>query len=170
MVARPLSDIPRTLEELCDQSSMALLIYDMQVGIVEQIADAAGVTSRVARVLEAARRAGLRTFFTRHLSLPKEVAGVSQLRTAMDWQDVDSVEQIKTPFLRDTPAFQLIPEIAPLSSEAVIDKITMSAFVGTPFDIALRDCGIVPSRSRGWRSRLGSSPPSAMRQISGTCR
>ncbi len=27
-------DIPRTLEEVCDPRRMALLVYDMQVGIV----------------------------------------------------------------------------------------------------------------------------------------
>lgn len=30
-----------------------------------------------------------------------------------------------------------------LSSEAIFDKITMSAFESTPLDIALRDCGIL---------------------------
>jgi nicotinamidase-related amidase len=32
--------------------------------------------------------------------------------------------------------------LQPRSSEAVIDKITMSAFEGTPLDIVLRDCGV----------------------------
>src|SRR5262249_866454 len=45
-------------------------------------------------------------------------------------------------FLRDSPAFQLVSEVAPLPSEAIFDKITMSAFEGTPLDIALRDCTI----------------------------
>src|SRR6266566_7899085 len=45
-------------------------------------------------------------------------------------------------FLRDSPGFHLIPELNPLPSEAIFDKITMSAFEGTPLNIALRDCGI----------------------------
>src|SRR5512133_2745012 len=137
---------------------MALLVYDMQVGVVGQIDDAAAVTSRVARVLEAARRAGLRTFFTRHMSLPKEIAGFSQLRTAMEWQHVDRVEDVKTPFLRDSPAFQIVPELAPLPSEAVIDKIAMSAFVGTPLDIAMRDCGIRSFAIAGVALEVGIEP------------
>jgi nicotinamidase-related amidase len=36
----------------------------------------------------------------------------------------------------------LIPEMNPLPSEAIFDKISMSAFEGTPLDMALRDCGI----------------------------
>ncbi len=120
----------------------ALLVYDMQVGIVSQTSDGRRVVERVRRVLEAAREGGYRVFFTRHMSLPTEVAGVTQLRTAMAWQHLDRADKAKPAFLRDSPRFQITPEIAPLPSEGVIDKITMSAFVGTPLDIALRDCGI----------------------------
>src|SRR6202162_1183999 len=135
-------DIPRTLREVCNPKRIALLVYDMQVGIVSQIKDGREITARVAQVLEAARKAGIRVFFTRHMSLPRELMGISQLRMAMAWQRVSSVDQIKSPFLRDSPAFQLIPELAPLPSEAIFDKLTMSAFEGTPLDMDLRDCGI----------------------------
>jgi nicotinamidase-related amidase len=43
-----------------------LIIYDMRVGVVSQIAAGAEVTGRVREVLESARRAGIRVFFTRH--------------------------------------------------------------------------------------------------------
>jgi nicotinamidase-related amidase len=135
-------DIPLTLAEVCHPQRTALIVYDMQVGIVSQIADGHQVVERVRGVLEAARGGGYRVFFTRHMSLPNEVAGVIQLRTAMAWQHVDHVSEVKPAFLRDTPGFQIAPEIAPLPSEGVIDKITMSAFEGTFLDIAFRDCGI----------------------------
>jgi biuret amidohydrolase len=35
-----------------------------------------------------------------------------------------------------------VPELQPLPGEAVFDKLTMSAFEGTPLTLALRDCGI----------------------------
>ena len=135
-------EIPLTLGEVCLPQRTAVLIYDMQVGIVSQIADGHQVVERVCRVLQAAREGGYRVFFTRHMSLPSQVAGVTLLRTAMAWQRVDEVAKVKPPFLRESPGFQIVPEVAPLPSEAVIDKITMSAFAGTYLDIALRDCGI----------------------------
>ena len=134
--------IPVTLAEVCHPQRTGVIVYDMQVGIVSQIADGPKIVERVSSILESARKAGYRVFFTRHMSLPNEVAGVTQLRTAMEWQRVDKVEKVKPPFLRESPGFQIAREIAPLSSEAVIDKITMSAFAGTYLDIALRDCGI----------------------------
>src|SRR5262245_37137498 len=136
-------EIPRTLEEVCDPRRMALLVYDMQVGIFQQAPHLAAVVPRVVEVLEAARAARVRTFFCRHLSLPKELMGVSQLRTALAWQRKDQVEDVRSLFLRESPGFPIIPEVQPRPSEAVFDKLSMSMFAGTPLDMVLRDCGIV---------------------------
>ena len=72
--------IPQTLEEVCDPQRIALLVYDMQVGILSQIANPDEITRHVLRVLTAARDAGIRTFFSRHLSLTKELMGMFQFR------------------------------------------------------------------------------------------
>src|SRR5579864_3199410 len=112
-------DIPQTLEDICDPTRLALVVYDMQVGIVNQIENGRQITDRVVQVLEAARTAGVRVFFTRHMSLPKELMGVSQFRMAMAWQRVKSANEVKPWFLRDAPGFQLIPELTPLPSEAI---------------------------------------------------
>lgn len=151
-------DIPQTLEEVCDSRRMALLVYDMQVGVVQQLDDGDEITARVTQVVQAARDAGVRVFFLRHMSLPKELMGVFQFRMAMAWQRVDSVEQVEPWFLRDSPGFQLVPELSPLPSEAIFDKITMSAFEGTPVDIALRDCGIIAFAIVGVATEIGIAP------------
>lgn len=151
-------DIPRDLGDMCRPERMALIVYDMQVGIVSQIPTGKEITARVLQIVRAAREGGFRVFFTRHMSLPKEVAGIAQLRTAMAWQRVSRVEDIKPWFLRDSPGFQLVPELAPLPSEAVLDNITMSAFAGTPLDIAMRDCGLISFAIAGIALEVGIAP------------
>jgi nicotinamidase-related amidase len=151
-------EIPTTLEEFCDPGRTALLVYDMQAGIVPQLPNGAEVTARVARVLGAAREGGYRVFFTRHMGLPHEIAGVTQLRTAMAWQRVDRVVKTTVHFLRDSAEFQLVPELTPRSDEAVFDKIAMSAFVGTPLDFALRDCGLMAFVIVGIALEVGIEP------------
>jgi biuret amidohydrolase len=151
-------DIPRTLEEVCDPERMALLVYDMQAGIVSQLPDGPEITARVGEVLGAAREAGFRVFFSRHMSLPIEVAGVSQLRQAMAWQRVDRVEEVEPWFPRDSPQFQIVPELEPLPSEAVSDKLAMSAFSGTFVNMALRDCGIDAFAICGIATEIGIEP------------
>jgi nicotinamidase-related amidase len=151
-------EVPQTLEEACDPQRLALIVYDMQVGILRQIKDAAAIKTAVGRVLEAAREAGVRVFFLRHLSLPKELMGVFQLRMAMAWQRVTTIAAVEPWFLRDSPGFQLVPELAPRPSEAIFDKITMSAFEGTPLDIALRDCGVNAFVIVGVATEIGIEP------------
>jgi nicotinamidase-related amidase len=130
----------------------------MQVGIVKQIENGQQITDKVVQVLLAARKVGIRVFFTRHMSLPKELMGVSQFRTAMAWQRVKSPNEVKPWFLRDAPGFHLIPEMNPLPSEAIFDKISMSAFEGTPLDMALRDCGINAFVIVGIAMEIGIEP------------
>jgi len=151
-------DIPQTLNDVCDPTRLALVVYDMQIGILNQIENGQQITDRVVRVLAAAREAGIRVFFTRHMSLPKELMGVSQFRMAMAWQRVKSPTEVKPWSLRDAPGFQLIPEMNPLPSEAIFDKITMSAFEGTPLDLALRDCRIDAFAIVGVAMEIGIEP------------
>jgi nicotinamidase-related amidase len=151
-------EIPQDLAEACNPKRTALLVYDMQIGIIGQMKNGPEIVGRVKVVLEAARAAGLRVFFMRHMSLPKEAAGVFQLRQAMAWQRVKTVAEVTPWFLRDSPGFQLVPELHPLPSEVIFDKITMSAFEGTPLDIALRDCGINAFIIAGVATEIGIEP------------
>jgi biuret amidohydrolase len=160
--------IPRTLEEVSDPQRVALLVYDMQVGILSQIKNADQVTQQVLKVLTAARDAGVRVFFSRHLSLPKELMGMFQFRMAIAWQRVDSPDQVNPWFLRDAPGFQIVPELSPRPTEGVFDKLTMSAFEGTWLDFALRGCGINAFIIVGVATEIGIEPQRAMEQTSVT--
>jgi nicotinamidase-related amidase len=151
-------EIPQNLVEACNLRRTAFLVYDMQVGIIGQIQGGRELVTRVKEWLGAVRAAGLRVFFMRHMSLPKEASGVFQLRMAMTWQRVSTVADVSPWFLRDSPGFQLVPELNPLPSEVVFDEITMSAFEGTSLDIALRDCGINSFIIAGVATEIGIEP------------
>ncbi len=150
--------IPRTPAEACDPSRMALLVYDMQVGVLAQVSDADEIIERVGRVVDAARAGGFRIVFLRHYFLPKEMAGVSALRMAMAWQRVQTVAEVQPFLLRDTPGFELVPQLQPQLSELVLDKIAMSAFTGTPLDVVLRDCGVDSYAICGVATEVGIEP------------
>jgi nicotinamidase-related amidase len=137
---------------------MALLVYDMQVGICSQVKTAGQIVTRISGLLAVARSRGMRVAFTRHLSLPKTWMGAMQYRTAMTWQRKDEPDSVAPWFLRDAPGFQIVPELTPAPEEAVFDKITMSAFEGTPLAIALRDCGILSIAIVGIATEVGIEP------------
>lgn len=151
-------EILSTLEELLHPQHTALLVYDMQVGIVPQIPDGPAILNKVKTLLGVTRRAGIRTIFTRHMSLPVEMMGAFQYRMAMAWQRKLSPAEVTSPFLRDSQAFQLVPELQPLPSEVIFDKLAMSAFEGTPLQFTLRDCGICSIILCGIALEIGIEP------------
>ena len=150
--------IPRTLAEACDPRRMALLVYDMQVGVLSQIADGPEIIGRVGRIVDAARTGGFRVVYLRHYFLPKEMAGVAALRTAMLWQRLERVADVQQFLLRGSPGFELVPELQARPDELVLDKVTMSAFAGTPLDIVLRDCRIDSYAIVGVATEIGIEP------------
>jgi nicotinamidase-related amidase len=150
--------IPETLREAVAPQATALIVYDMQVGILRQMPNGPAVLAKVLRLLELARAADLRIYFTRHMSLPKKLAGVFQLRQMLAWQRVASVDEAHPWFLRDSPGFALAPELGLREDEAVIDKLAMSAFEGTPLTLALRDVGAKSFIICGIATEIGIDP------------
>jgi nicotinamidase-related amidase len=151
-------DIPDSVEDAVDLDRTALLVYDMQVGILRQLPHGAAILAKVADVLAVARDVGLRTYFLRHTSLPKNLMGIFQMRQALAWQRKSSMDDVHPWFLRDSEAHAIMPELTPRETEAVFDKIGMSAFEGTPLDTALRDCGIRTFLVIGVAIEIGIEP------------
>jgi biuret amidohydrolase len=150
--------IPESLDEVCAPLRTALVVYDMQVGILHQLKDPQAIVARVAKVLAAARASGVRVFSMRHMSLPKELMGTFAYRMAMAWQRTDDPNAVQPWFLRDSPGFAITPELAPRASEAIFDKLTMSALEGTPLAIAWRDCNINAIALVGVAMEIGIEP------------
>jgi biuret amidohydrolase len=65
---------------------LALMVYDMQSGVLAQIADADRVVANVLKLPTTVRMRGIRTIFTRHYFIRTELAGVYKLRQAKIWQ------------------------------------------------------------------------------------
>jgi biuret amidohydrolase len=73
-------------------------------------------------------------------------------------QRVDSPEAVKSWFLRGSAGFELAPELGVRANEAIFDKISMSAFEGTPLSMALRDCGLISFMICGIATEIGIDP------------
>ena len=109
-------------------------------------------------MLIAARANGYPVFFTRHMSLSVRLMGTAQLRTAMAWQHVDRPAEVQSWFLRGAPGFEIAADLSPRDDEAVFDKLAMSAFAGTPLEMALRDLGIQAFAIAGVALEIGIAP------------
>ncbi|NAZ84592.1 cysteine hydrolase [Kineococcus indalonis] len=132
-------EVPETVAEMCRPAVSAVLVYDAQQGILAHVHDREGVLRRTARVLDAARAAGVPVVYARHVSLPPSHLGVAGLRTAMAWQRVQRADAVRAAFPPDAPQTRIVEEVAPRPGEPVLDKLGMSALVGTPLELLLRD-------------------------------
>ena len=150
--------VPKSLKEIARPERCALVVYDMQAGILSQLPHGPEILGKVLEVLEIARGHGFRIVFLRHMSLPTKLAGLFQLRQAMAWQRIDSPEAVKPWFLRGSAGFELAPELGVRADEAIFDKISMSAFGGTPLNMALRDCGLISFMICGIATEIGIDP------------
>ena len=151
-------DIPERLEDLCTPSRTCLLVYDLQVGIVSQLAEGAVIVERVAEVLRLARAAGIRVVYSRHYNLPLGWAGAFQLRMAKSWQRVQRASELRPVLQLGSPGWEIHQAVAPHPGDAVIDKIAMSAFEGTPLAMMLRDLGLVSFLVAGIALEIGIEP------------
>jgi biuret amidohydrolase len=151
-------NIPESLGEALDPATLAFVVYDMQAGILGQVADGDRVLRNVQQLLTAVRHRNVRTIFTRHYFMPTALAGVFQLRQAKIWQNQQRAEDTRPLIPHGSAGFQLAEGLEPRPTEAIIDKITMSAFEGTPLDIVLRDCGVRAYLIAGVATEVGIEP------------
>ena len=97
-----------------------LLVIDLQRGMfmdAEKPHDGDGVLSRVASLLERARRSGAPVLHVQHDGGPGDILG------------------------RPGPGWEIHPDVAPRSDEPVIGKTRCSAFPGTELDGQLKRLG-----------------------------
>ncbi|HEY1416687.1 MAG TPA: cysteine hydrolase [Myxococcaceae bacterium] len=150
--------IPESLEEICAPSRAALLVYDMQAGIVSQIAGGETVVERVATLIRSARAAGMRIVYSRHYNVPLAWAGTGQLRMAKTWQRARHASDLKAVLQLRSPGVQIVEALAPRPEDVVLDKVTMSAFEGTPLALLLRDLGLCSVLLAGIALEVGIEP------------
>jgi biuret amidohydrolase len=132
-------EVPESVAEMCQPRRAAVLVYDAQAGILAHVVDGTAVLRRIRSVVDAARRGGAPVVYVRHVSVPPSHMGVGALRTAMAWQRLERAEEVQSPFPSEASHAQLVDELKPESGEPVFDKLGMSAFVGTPLEVVLRD-------------------------------
>lgn len=150
--------VPEILQDIVQSSRCALIVYDMQAGIIPQISSGEEIQKQCVLLVDAARKVGLRIFHTRHFFLPPAAAGVAQLRRAMVWQRKEEPQETTCFIPQGSPAFQIVSQLEPRENEVVVDKITMSAFEGTFLNLAMRDAGIDSFLIAGIALEIGIEP------------
>ena len=127
--------VHRSLEEMVSPRHAALLVVDVQKDLCPP--SYAPMLPRLARVIEAARKAKVFVIYVQNVVLP---GGISHSPSEISRRTALGLRLEYT--LEGTPGAQFVPEIAPRPGEPVVRKHRLNAFEGTSLDLLLRSRGI----------------------------
>ena len=115
----------------------ALLVMDVQRGIVERFADDPIYLGRLREAVESARTRGLPVVFVRVAFRPgrPEVSPSNRAFTSLAARDGAS-------FGEQDPATQIHPALEPRAEDPVVVKKRVSAFAGSDLEVLLRSLGV----------------------------
>jgi nicotinamidase-related amidase len=115
----------------------ALLVMDVQRGIVERFGEATDLLALLARAIEAARGAGLPVIFVRVGFRPgyPEVSARNKSFSA-------TVSRAGATFTQDSEATQIHPTLAARAEDPVVVKKRVSAFSGSDLEVLLRSLDV----------------------------
>ena len=137
-----------------DPSRTAVLCIDFQIdfcgpgGYVDAMGYDLALTRRglqpTARVLEQARRLGMLVIHTREGHRPdlSDLPENKRWRSAQIGAEIGSEGPMGRILVRGEPGWQIVPEVAPVKGEPVVDKPGKSAFYATDLELLLHRNGI----------------------------
>jgi nicotinamidase-related amidase len=116
-------------------TSTALLVMDVQQGIVDRIADDEGYLARLAAAIEAARAAGIPVIYV--------VIGFRAGYPEVSARNKSFAAIAGTGRMTDgDPGAPIHPAVAPASGDVIVTKRRVSAFTGSDLEVVLRGGGI----------------------------
>lgn len=133
--------ILRTLEELVNPETAALVVVDVQNDFVMKEGKLAcpEMVSKLKNLIQNARQVGVMVVYLQDTLLPRRLSdSAPYFEKYMKYMDTDIPENVPDEAVYGTWGWEIIDDIEPLSSEARIVKYRSDGFVGTGLDLILR--------------------------------
>ncbi|AWR93478.1 cysteine hydrolase [Acidianus brierleyi] len=132
-----------TLPEIVNPAHTALIVWDVQTILVQSIFNREEFMKSIYNVLNSARRARVRIFFTRIEPLPIDFESPAKLYLYSKWK------------INRLDSRGLTLALRPLPNERVISKHSASIFFGTDFENMAKNAGIQTIVITGIATELG---------------
>ena len=143
MEARDNKKIYDSIEDILDKRHSALVVWDVQNMLVDRIFNRDEFKDKLNATISAARNSDVPVFFTKITPLPSRYESRVRLSSAHRW------DMSKIP----ADAFELT--IVPEKNDVVLNKNTASIFVGTNFEMMVRNADIESLVFTGIATEIG---------------
>lgn len=117
-------------------SHTALLVMDVQVGIVERFVKASDFLARIQRAIGVSRSAHIPVIYVAVKFRP----GFPEINPRN--KSFSAIKESSNPFQEATPATDIHPALAPQPTDSLVTKRRVSAFTGSDLEVLLRAQGI----------------------------
>lgn len=127
----------KSLSPTHTHAHMALLVMDVQTGIVARYAQASAILDRINTAIAAARTASIPVIYV--------VVGFRQgfPEISPNNKTFSAIRQQQSPLQATMTAMEVHPAIAPQPTDIVVTKRRVSAFTGSDLEVVLRAQGIL---------------------------
>ena len=142
------------LSEIVDPSHTCLVVWDVQNYLVDRIFNKSGFISALKPFIETLR-GRVPVFYTLITPLPRAFASSWFLYSMMRRFNVDAVSKLPAFMAPDTPERQVPEQVQPQPGDIVIEKATANIFLGTNFEIMLRNRNIKSIIFTGIATEIG---------------
>jgi nicotinamidase-related amidase len=134
--------IPNTLAEIVAPKRTALLLWDMEYAIAPNAFNFKEILPKLKELSALARQAGVRMFYSVQIAfdLAKEEAGVWVRVRMKRAKATDPAQLLKEK--EDPKGTEIVGDLTPQRRDIVFHKRRPDGFVGTDFDLLLRNNGI----------------------------
>ena len=155
MTDRRRLEILTQLKDIVAPAHTALLVWDVQNALFDRIFNQEDFLKNTKRLIELARSRQIPIVYSKITPLPREYE--SPFRTYMfmkrlGMDDPEKLPQFMTP---GTHEAEIQEEIAPRDGDFVFDKHTTSIFIGTHFEMMMRQRGVETILFAGISTEIG---------------
>jgi nicotinamidase-related amidase len=131
-------EIPERLEDVLRPGRVALLFWDVQVGIMSRVENSAGIIENMRRLRNEARQAAIPRYYSLQTPFRTEDEAPAWIRIKMRRARVADPTKIPDDASEGTAGWKLVEALKPDTEDTIFKKRRPSAFVGTDFDLMLR--------------------------------
>ncbi len=147
--------IPNSLSEIVEPKRTALLIWDCQNENSKGIEHFESIVAKIKDLLNEARKKSVFVAYSQHTGLDWGDESEAEIRRRMRMLGSSDPQKLQRIFVEGTEEWQIFKELSPVSGEFVFKKHRPSAFVGTDFDLVLRNRGIRSLIVTGFLTEVG---------------